>query len=207
MAAVILAGGGGERLGRPKPLVELGGRPLIAYALEAALEVVDEVVVVASKGTSTVLRGMLPRGVEVVEDLEGGRGPLMGLYTGLRAVGVHYALVLPCDSPLLNIDVLRYLLERAEGFDAAVPRWPNGYIEPLHSVYRVEPSLRACGEALESGGLEVRGLLERLEGVLYVPTEELRALDPGLHTFFNVNTPEELEEAEHILREKRRGSP
>jgi molybdopterin-guanine dinucleotide biosynthesis protein A len=183
--------------------VELGGKALIEYVLEAALEVVDEAVVVASRGAFKALREVLPRGVEILEDLEEGVGPLMGLYTGLKTLRSPYALILPCDSPFPNTDVLQYLLDKAEGFDAAVPRWPNGYLEPLHSVYRVEPSLKACERALERGRSKVRSLLEELERVLYVSTEELRSLDPALYTFHNINTQEELEEAERILRETR----
>lgn len=203
MAAIVLAGGGGRRLGRPKPLVRLEGRPLIGYVLEAVLETVERVVVVVSRDISSEVEEELPRGVEVVEDMQEGRGPLMGLYTGFRALKSRYALVLPCDSPFLNIDLLRHLLDRAEGFDAAVPRWPNGYLEPLHSAYRVETSLRACRGALETGRSNVRGLLEGLNKVLYISTESLRAYDPKLHTFYNINTPEDLEMAERILRDLR----
>lgn len=199
MAAIILAGGGGRRLGGPKPLVELHGRPLITYVLKAAMEVVDEIIVVAGVGASKALRKLMPERGKLLEDLEEGRGPLMGIYTGLRSVRNPYALILPCDAPLLNVDILRYLLEVVKGYDTAVPRWPNGYLEPLHATYRVETALKAAEEALKEGRLEVRGLLERLNRVLYVSTEELRILDPELHTFYNINTPEELERAEEIM--------
>lgn len=206
MAAIILAGGGGRRLGRPKPLVELHGRPLITYVLKTAMEVVDEIIVVAGVGASKALRKLMPERGELLEDLEGGLGPLMGIYTGLRSVRKPYALILPCDAPLLNVDILRYLLEAVRGYDAAVPRWPNGYLEPLHAAYRVEAALKAAEEALEEGRLEVRGLLDKLDRVLYVSTEELRILDPELHTFYNINTPEELERIEEIMA-VREGNP
>jgi len=206
MAAVILAGGGGRRLGKPKPVVEIHGKPLIAYVLEAAMEIVDEIIIVAGVGASKALKALIPKEVELLEDLERGLGPLMGIYTGLRAVRKLYALILPCDAPLLNVDILRYLLEVVRGYDAAVPRWPNGYLEPLHAAYRVEAALRAAEKALEEGRLEVRGLLERLDRVLYISTEELRNLDPELHTFYNINTLEELERIEEIMA-VREGNP
>ncbi len=199
MSAIILAGGGGRRLGRPKPLVELQGRPLISYAVEAALKVADEIIVVSGREASKALRGILPGGVELLEDLEEGYGPLMGLYTGLTAAHRSYALALPCDSPLLRVEVLRRLLERVEGFDAAIPRWPNGYLEPLHAAYRVETSLKACRESLMEGRRELRAILRHLNRVLYISTEELRALDPQLQTFYNINTPEELVRIEEIM--------
>ena len=199
MSAIILAGGGGRRLGMPKPLVELHGRPLISYVLEAALKVAEEIIVVSGRGVSKALRDILPGDVELLEDLEEGYGPLMGLYTGLTAAHKPYALALPCDSPLLRVEVLRHLLERVEGFDAAIPRWPNGYLEPLHAAYRVETSLRACRESLMEGRRELRAILRHLNRVLYISTEELRALDPQLQTFHNINTPEELERIEEII--------
>ena len=197
--ALILAGGRGERLGERKPLLTLGGRSLISYVLEAAMEFSDEVYVVADEEDLSLLRGRLPVQVKVVGDITPRRGPLLGIYSGLRALGSEYSVVLPCDSPFIRIEVMRYLIGKAEGFDAAVPLWPNGYIEPLHSVYRVRAALRAAEEALGEGELRVRGMVERLGRVEYVPVEELKRFDPRLLTFFNVNSPADLRAAESLL--------
>lgn len=86
-----------------------------------------------------------------------------------------------------------------------VPLWPNGYIEPLHSVYNVSAALRASEAATEGGNLRISNMIERLERTIYVPVEELRRFDPDLLTFFNINSKEDLKRAEAILKSKKGG--
>lgn len=199
--AIILAGGRGGRIGGPKPLMELGGRALISYVLDAASEVSDEIVVVVGEEEGH-LENLLPRKARIARDLTRGGGPLIGVYSGLTHLRSEYAVVLPCDSPFINTEVLKYLIGRAEGADAAVPLWPNGYIEPLHSVYNVPAALEAGKAAIEAEKLRVHSMIERLKETVYVPVEELRRFDPGLLTFFNINSGEDLKRAEAILRRR-----
>jgi len=88
---------------------------------------------------------------------------------------------------------VRLLFERAAGHDAAVPRHPDGLIEPLHAVYRREPMLRAVRESIAAGESKISSPLQRLKDVVYVPDEAVRAVDPGLETFLNVNRAEDME--------------
>ncbi|MDH5459844.1 MAG: hypothetical protein OEW71_02260, partial [Candidatus Bathyarchaeota archaeon] len=83
---------------------------------------------------------------------------------------------------------------------AVIPRWPNGYIEPLQAVYCTKPALEAAKNALSEGKLDIRSMVEKLRGIRYVSTLVLQQLDPTLRTFFNVNTPLDLKKAEFTLR-------
>jgi len=203
LGAVILAGGEGDRIGGDKPFTELGGKNLVSYVLEAASKVSDEIVVVVGADRVERFETLLPD-VHVAVDIASGGGPLIGVYSGLRRLRSEYAVALPCDSPFISETVLRYLIGKAEGVDAAIPRWPNGYLEPLHSVYRASAALRECEEAMERGGSRIHSMIERLERTAYVPVEELRRFDPDLLTFFNINSVEDLERAEAILKLKGR---
>lgn len=204
--ALILAGGRGDRMGGSKSLMVLAGRSLISYVLEAVSEVSDEIVVVVSRGEDVKgLEALLPRDFKVAIDIKRGGGPLIGVYSGLSRLRSEYAMVLPCDSPFISTGVLRYLISRAGGVDAVVPLWPNGYIEPLHSVYNVSAALKASAAAMEGENFRISNMIERLERTIYVPVEELRSFDPDLLTFFNINSKEDLKRAEAILKSKRGG--
>lgn len=72
--------------------------------------------------------------VKVMVDLYPGKGALGGIYTGLASSDSLYNLVVGCDMPFLNRDLLRYLIGIAPGFDAVIPRIDDMY-EPLHAVY------------------------------------------------------------------------
>lgn len=201
LGVVILAGGKGMRMGREKALLELSGKPLLLHVVEKALELRPErIIVTIERGNTNRYCSILPPGVGLSEDLIEGKGPLAGMVSGMRGIESEYTLLLPCDTPFIRQDVLRFLYQKAEGVDAVIPRWPNGYIEPLQAFYRTSTALRAAEEALNRGERSFREMIRSLNKVVYVNVDELKRFDPDLVTFFNINSGEELLRAEKFLR-------
>jgi molybdopterin-guanine dinucleotide biosynthesis protein A len=200
LGSIILAGGKGNRIGGYKPLMKLGDRRLISYVLKVALKISDEAVVVFGRDDVKRIEALLPKDVKIAVDIISSGGPLIGVYSGLRHLNSDYVAVLPCDSPFVHEEVLKHLISKAEGADAAIPLWPNGYMEPLHSVYKVSAALEACEAAMEEEKFRIYNMIEKLEKPIYVPMEELRELDPELLTFFNINSREDLKRAEDMLK-------
>ncbi|MEM2875887.1 MAG: molybdenum cofactor guanylyltransferase [Candidatus Bathyarchaeia archaeon] len=199
-SAVILAGGESRRIGGVKALIHLAGKPLITYVIEVAVKVFNDIVVVVGVDEQTKeFEGLLPHRVKVVRDLVRGEGPLVGILSGVGYVSSEYIAVLPCDSPFINPQVLSLLYERCQGSDAAIPRWPNGYLEPLHAFYKVQAVKSASTSAMKAGGCRVTDMVKRLNRVHYVDVKEVKRLDPDLLTFFNINRMEDLKRAERIL--------
>lgn len=195
-SAVILAGGSGRRLGREKALLDFKGRPLVSWTAERLLEVAEEIVIVArDEAQAAMLQEMMPQ-AEVTWDAVLGFGPVAGLAAGMKRTRGRLAFAAGCDMPFLNLEVVRLLFELAEGFEAAVPAGPKGP-EPLHAVYEAEKMARACRKALERSERRIQFPLGELR-CNFVPVERLRELDHELLTFFNLNTAEELKEAEKI---------
>ena len=202
LGAIILAGGKGNRIGGDKPLIKLGGKELILHVYNAVQRISDEFVVVLNRSDDIELyERVLPESVVITKDIGGGEGPLIGACSGLRKTRSEYATILPCDTPFISIPVLSYLKDSSENFEAAVPRWSNGYTEPLHSIYRVEAAKRACTETINEGNMRISGMISRLR-TNYIAVEELRKLDEELLTFFNVNSQKDLNKAEKILQNR-----
>ena len=124
----------------------------------------------------------------------------MGAAAGFRNARGEYSLLLPCDTPFVSREVLSLLLEISPGVNAVIPRWPNGYVEPLQAVYRTRRALQAAEEAIRMGRLDMRSMISLLRRVRYVSTLVLKQLDPNLTTFFNLNTPQDLRRAEILLQ-------
>jgi len=200
IGSIILAGGAGNRIGGDKPFIDLMGKKLILYVIEAASSVSDEIIVVVDVDEEHKFTSIVPENVDVVVDLMSGRGPLIGLYSGLRQICSEYAVVLPCDSPFINREVLRCLFSKVRGVDAVIPRWPNGYIEPLHSIYKVSASLKHSQEAIGERKFKILDMIDRLEKPEFVSVESLKKFDPELLTFFNINSLEDLVKAEAIMK-------
>lgn len=190
---VVLCGGKTSRFGGEKAHAVVGGRRVIDRVVEVAGQVCGQIVAVTSSGKGDL---RLPEGVLVVADAFPGTGPLGGICTGLRRTSSDLAVVVGCDLPFLNARLLRFLLGRADGFDAVVPRLADGRAQPLHAVYR-RACLREMEHQLAAGRLSIWRVLETLP-TRYVGEEECRALDLDLLSFFNLNTPEDLARANRL---------
>ncbi|MDH5266679.1 MAG: molybdenum cofactor guanylyltransferase [Candidatus Bathyarchaeota archaeon] len=200
-SAIILAGGFSNRFGQDKGLLQLANKPLIKHVLDAISSLVDEKMVVASsKVQAENYAKVLGSDVNVLIDVDDAQSPLIGALTGFKEAHERYALLLSCDTPFVSRDVVSLLFELCINRNAVIPRWPNGYIEPLQAVYCAKPAYEAAQNALSEGKLNMQSMVDRLRSVRYVSTLVLQQLDPGLRTFFNVNTLLDLRRAESMLR-------
>ncbi len=159
-------------------------------------QVVDDVIIAARDSAqceSLAAISAVPDDAEVVCDPVRGYGPVAGILAGLSASKSEYSICLACDLPYVNPDVIDALFGCAEakGSDAAIPKNPNGRLEPLHAVYG-RSMVGACRDAVGRGEHTIRGAISILERVVFVPVESLRRFDPDLGTFLNVNYPEDL---------------
>jgi molybdopterin-guanine dinucleotide biosynthesis protein A len=200
-SAVVLAGGFSKRFGRDKGLVELAGKPLVLHVLDRMFGVVNETLVVVSSNRQKVaFERSLGQRARVIIDKREEKSPLIGALTGFEFVQGEYSLVLPCDTPFVSSNIASLLLNLCINRSAVIPRWPNGYIEPLQAAYHTRSALTAARAALEQGKLDLRSMIACLRGVRYVSTMVLQQLDPKLLTFFNVNNLGDLGRAESMLK-------
>lgn len=183
----ILAGGASRRFGSPKALAVVEGRPIIERVRDAMARVLPRVVLIANDPVPFAKLGLPIRPDDVP-----GLGALGGIRTALEWAREEHrpgALCVACDMPFLAPELLRLLLERAEGTgaDAVAPesRGPRG-VEPLCAWYSTA-CLDAIHEIAAEGRGAVAGILERVRTERIPLAEVERAGDPDV-LFFNVNT-------------------
>lgn len=201
---IILAGGKGNRIGGDKPLIQLNEKPLIQHVLETVDKISKEIIVVTSNELRDPFRELVPDNIVVLSDLVTGRGPLIGLYTGLLNIKSECVIVLPCDTPFLKEEVLRFLITNSVGKNAVIPVWPNGYIEPLHSIYRVSATKKACEKTFQNNSFKISEMINTLEQVYFVPVERVKRFDPNLLSFMNINSEEDLKKAQCYVESKQK---
>jgi molybdopterin-guanine dinucleotide biosynthesis protein A len=198
LSLVIQAGGESRRMGSDKALMPFLGQPLITRLLSRLAWIADEVIVTSNRPENYLFLGLSP-----VRDVIPGLGALGGLYTALNAARHPYVAVVACDMPFASPEL--FLAElvtlRETGADALIPRTEGG-TEPFHAVYRVESCLPHVRDAIEAGKRRVDAWFERVN-IRYVEEEEIILYDPGRLAFFNINTPEELMQAELLARENK----
>jgi len=187
-------------MGRNKAFLPFQDKVMLVRIVGVLTSLAEEVLVVVS-GRQGVddYSALLPGSILIAKDLSEVQSPVVGILSGLTRVKSEYSCVVSCDVPFLNAKVLHYLFQQAEGRDAAIPVWPDGLLEPLQAVYRVEAARNAAGEALRSNELRNTDMIKRLKEIRNVPVEELKKFDSELLSFFNVNTPDEYQKALKIL--------
>lgn len=177
VGGVVLAGGSGTRLGRPKATVVVRGRTLAERAVNMMSLRCGLVVVVTRPGVP------LPSlDVAVVLDDEGVRGPMNALVTGLAHADTDDVIALACDLPFAG-PVLDRLLAAPPGRAVAAD---DGRLQPLCARYPRVAALEACRRLMARGVRRMTTLLDEL-GAASVEAHE--------DEMFNVNTRADLERA------------
>lgn len=190
LSAIVLAGGQSSRLGQDKALIAPQGIPLLRQVCEVALECTAEIYVVTSWPER--YQDILPNSCQVIQEFPlpgetSPHGPLVGFAQGMAQVETDWVLLLACDLPHLQVEVLQSwvarLLQVPEEVIALLPRQAQGW-EPLCGFYRRQ-CLPRLTEFINQGGRSFQHWLAEN------PVEELPVSDTQM--FFNCNTPEDLE--------------
>ncbi|BAA30077.1 molybdenum cofactor guanylyltransferase MobA [Pyrococcus horikoshii] len=189
LIAAVLAGGKSRRFGEDKLLFEINGKPLILHTIDRLekCNLIKRVVIVASSHNEKVMREF---GYEViVDELE--IGPISGLYS---ALSLGEVLVVGGDMPSLIPEFIDYIIKEFNNSRkiACVPRWSNGYLEPLHAAYSRE-FREILGERIRKGKYKLGDAIREIPNVCYISIEKLPV--EWRESFFNVNRKEDL----HII--------
>jgi len=187
----VLIGGLSQRMGRDKALIRLGGKPLLEYVLEKLAEIFPEIILIGQN------RAGLEKYGQIFPDLVPGLGPVSGIYTALKTLN-RPVFVCGCDMPFLSSELIRFQLKVLEDFDAVVPR-PGKFYEPLHALY-APACLPAIERLVKSGGKRPVEFFARIR-IREIADQELNRLAPDRLSFFNINTREELAQAEKLIKE------
>ena len=201
-AAAILSGGASSRMGQDKALLKLEGdaRPLLARVIERVAPLVDEIFIVSPDREE-----YRQFGVPIVADRFPGEGPLGGIATALEATTCDRCLIVACDMPFLNPALLRWMLERRDRAEVAVPVTPgesrqgrSDVAHVAHALYDVS-ALPAIERAIARGERQAARLLAAVRATP-IEVEESSRFDPGLRSLFSVNTPADLAQASRWLQ-------
>lgn len=184
--AIILAGGRNTRMqGIDKAFLEIDGQPFIARIIKALKGRVSEIIVV----TNTPEKYSKFK-VKLVKDDTVGKGPLMGIYCGLKASGAQYNFVVACDMPFIKPALIKFMLDKRDAYDILLIRDS----EKFHTLFGVysKSCIPAIEELIEKDELRVRNIFPKLKARFFIKAE-VEKFDPGLLSVVNINTPDELE--------------
>jgi molybdopterin-guanine dinucleotide biosynthesis protein A len=200
----VLAGGKSSRMGVDKALLRVGGVPMIEIAVEKLRKFCADVSIV---GNREDLAGF----AEVVHETRIDAGPAAGIEAGLHAVRQPWVLFVPVDVPLVPAELLRRWCEEALRVNMSVSFLGISQKQPAFCLLRRERA-NSFTRMLEDGERRLEPLLNRTAEADDVVCRAYDAHDlygfpdyrgPDEQTlarwFMNVNTPEDLADAERAL--------
>ncbi|AET66356.1 molybdopterin-guanine dinucleotide biosynthesis protein A [Desulfosporosinus orientis DSM 765] len=180
---ILLAGGKSSRMKRDKAFLEFEGKSLAERSI-GVLEAVFSEVLISSNKPELFAAFDLP----VIKDETQNRGPLEGLFQGLKAARYDEVFFVACDMPFLNQKLIRYLAAWIPYYDIVVPKLESG-VHPLHAFYH-RRCLSAIKNNLEAGFLKIMDIYSSCT-VKFVTEAELTGFSDIKNVFCNVNTPKE----------------
>jgi molybdopterin-guanine dinucleotide biosynthesis protein A len=195
VSVAILAGGQSKRMGRNKAFLELGGQLVIERVIATVAPLTDDLLL----GTNSPEQ-YAHLGLRMVPDVYPDKAALGGIYTAIAAARHPQVLIVACDMPLLNFELLRYLIELAPTADVVAPLIEPPQPETMHAVYS-----KACLAPIESrllaNKLRVIGFFDDVS-VRYVDRAEVSRFDPHFYSFVIMNTPEDWQRVKDLIENR-----
>ncbi|MEG5060904.1 molybdenum cofactor guanylyltransferase [Microcoleus sp. A2-C5] len=193
IAVIVLAGGQSSRMGRDKALLEIEGESLLQRACEVAAVVTPQVYVLTAWPDR--YRSTLTQQSQFLLEYNPGSGPLVALTQGLTAIAADWILLLACDLPLLDAQIIQNWASQLTAFPPstlAVVPYQNSRWEPLCGFYR-QQSLPSLQSFIDRGGRSFQQWLNQ------IPAKPLPVGERESIMLSNCNTLEEFDKLKSVI--------
>ena len=193
---VILAGGLNTRFsGKEKAFLDIEGKRILDRILETFTAVFNEIILVTNNPVQ-----YLEWNVHIVTDLLHKRSALTGIHTGLYYATYSHIFVSASDTPFLKRPLIETIVEKIEpAIDVIIPETSAG-LEPLCAVYS-KKRLPVIEKLLAEDRFKIQQMFKGAR-IKKVSESCLRASDPTLLSFININTPQDLDGALEIEKKQ-----
>lgn len=193
VTGVILAGGKSRRMGQNKAFLRLGNDTLIGHVIQCMQSITDELLLITNNPDEYTHLNVV-----MYNDIIQNVGTLGGIHSGLTHASNETVICVGCDSPFLKHNLLTHLVSMLENYDAVMPltnKIENTHktLQTLCAVYS-ERCIPIIDNMLKQSELRVHALQE-FASVLCPSPEIWKLHDPSGLSFFNINTPEDYQEA------------
>ena len=191
--AVILAGGKSKRFGQEKSQVKLGDKTLLEHSLSKLKSKFNKILIVTNSNT-------IKDYITINDCIDGQLGPLVGVLSAMKWIkknkfSYNWIATFPCDTPFFNISIIEEFFKASKLNDNLLYFVKSK--EKRHNIFGLW-SLKLI-EILEKDIIENNyRKVEKWANKIGVKTINVSYDD--IDPFFNINTKENLIEAEKILK-------
>jgi Molybdopterin-guanine dinucleotide biosynthesis protein A len=154
ISGFILAGGKSSRMGTDKAMLSFRGKPLLKHICDLIEPFCCEIIICGSKMEYESF------GLKMLPDLYTNIGPISGIYSALNYSRTEWTLIVSVDTPMINRELLEFLISNKESFDSVVPSHNAGF-EPLIALYN-RSALSSVKEMIDTENYRIADLLSRI---------------------------------------------
>lgn len=199
LAAVVLAAGKSERMGRNKLLLEVAGRPILDWLLESLdASTVDDVLVVLGHRPEELRPIAEAHSAEVIFNPAYEKGMTSSFKAGLRCVSVDAAFLVLGDQLGLEAGLIHRMAASMESDPEAL------IVSPVYRGRRGHPVL--FRQTLFQEILDL-GREETLRDVVLRHEASHRLVEGSFWCVLDIDTPEEYEQARWLFEASRGAAP
>lgn len=130
ITGIILAGGKSSRIGTDKGFLLLKNKPFVQYSIDALTPLVSEIIIVSDDAKYDAF------GLKRINDMTKNAGPVAGICSGLKVSTTEYNLILSCDIPLINTEILQKLIDNIDEVSQIIQAESQGKSMPLIAIYK-----------------------------------------------------------------------
>lgn len=198
--ALILAGGKSSRMGSDKALLAIGGDTILGHIVRRLKPQVSEITLNAPEDFPNLL------GLRHLPDkIDGQIGPLAGVLSGLRDIearglGAGHILTVPSDSPFVPHDLVARLAGASNNADAIVITASDGRNHPVFGLWPMSIADDLERWLTDPQNRRIKAFFER-HPVVTVEFSMIETRNGLLDPFFNINTPQDLDNARRFTEE------
>lgn len=176
---IVLSGGKSSRMGQEKGLMDFGNIKMIENQLKILEPFCNEILISANSSEYEKF------GYRVVKDEHIDIGPLGGLFSAIKASKNDLCIVLSCDIPFINTNIIEELLNHTNSDYSAIVAKYNGRVNPLIAIYDKREVLGKIFIKIQEENYKLMNLLERMKVQIvdFTDREDISEIN-----FSNINT-------------------
>ena len=201
---LILSGGPASRLkGVFKPLLPINGKPMLLHIVNEFKSVANNVIIVVHNSwQANLIKECIPTSsdIRIVLDRLNIQSPLVAALSGAMVSKSRIIFIIAADMPFFKHEVALKIVKYCNVFDACVPMWPNGYVEPLAAAYVRSRYVHVAKQLIGQGIMKAQAVIKELK-TKYVDVREL-CKQPDV-VFHNVNTIIDYVKALYIVENRK----
>lgn len=188
--ALVLIGGKSKRLGRAKHLIDFHGLPQHRYLCDQLEALGIEYYISCNSDQSNDLIGL-----PTIEDKYPEIGPKGGILSAFETYPESAWLILACDLPFVTISNIKFLLDQRDQSKLITTyRVDPKFLETTFTIYERE-TYPLFLERYNQGDYSLQSIIKS--------STEINVIEPlNLEDLFNVNSPQDLEQARNLIRKR-----